>query len=72
MNTEQILIQPEISSGKASLTYTVKEIAELLKISQRKAYYLCNNTIDFKVFHLDRSIRVHKQSFDNWFNGFCG
>jgi hypothetical protein len=72
VNTEQIRIQPEISSGNAGLTYTVKEVANTLKISLRKAYYLCNNTADFKVFHLDKLIRVHKQSFDSWFNGICG
>ena len=67
MNTEQIL-QPATSSGNASLTYTVKDVAKALGISLRKAYNLCEATNDFKVFRFDRSIRVHKRSFDDWFN----
>lgn len=72
MNTEQTLIQPEISSGNAKLTYTVQEVAKALRISLRKAYTLCNSTDEFKVFRLDRSIRIHKQSFDSWFDRIGG
>ena len=67
MKMEQIL-QPATSSGNASLTYTVKDVANALGISLRKAYNLCSDTNDFKVFRFDRSIRVHKRSFDDWFN----
>ena len=72
MITEQIFVQPETSSGNTRLTYTVKEVAKALGISLRKAYYLCSSTNDFKVFRFDRSIRVHRQSFDEWFNAIGG
>ena len=49
------------------LVYRVDEIAQLLAISNRAAYNLCNTTKDFKVFRLGTSIRVSKQSFDDWF-----
>ena len=47
--------------------YEVEEIAQLLAISNRAAYNLCNTTKDFKVIRLGTSIRVSKQSFDDWF-----
>ena len=49
------------------LVYRVNEIAQLLAISNRAAYNLCNTTKDFKVIRLGTSIRVSKQSFDDWF-----
>ena len=51
----------------APLAYRVEEIAQLLAISNRAAYNLCNTTKDFKVIRLGTSIRVSKQSFDDWF-----
>jgi len=45
----------------------VEEIAQLLAISPRAAYNLCNTTKDFRVLHIGTSIRVNKQSFDSWF-----
>ena len=49
------------------LVYRVDEIAQLLAISNRAAYNLCNTTKDIKVIRLGTSIRVSKQSFDDWF-----
>ena len=49
------------------LVYRVEEIAQLLAISNRAAYNLCNTTKDFKVIRLGTSIRVSKQIFDDWF-----
>ena len=43
-------------------------LAQLLAISNRAAYNLCNTTKDFKVIRLGTSIRVSKQSFDDWFD----
>ena len=51
----------------APLVYRVEEIAQLLAISPRAAYNLCNTTKDFRVLRIGTSIRVNKQSFDNWF-----
>ena len=48
------------------LVYRVEEIAQLLAISPRAAYNLCNTTKDFRVLRIGTSIRVNKQSFDNW------
>ena len=49
------------------LVYRVEEIAQLLAISPRAAYNLCNTTKDFRVLRIGTSIRVNKQSFDSWF-----
>ena len=47
------------------LVYRVEEIVQLLAISPRAAYNLCNTTKDFRVLRIGTSIRVNKQSFDN-------
>ena len=49
------------------LVYRVEEIAQILAISSRAAYNLCKSTKDFKVICIGKSVRVNKQSFDNWF-----
>jgi hypothetical protein len=40
------------------LVYRVEEIAQLLAISSRAAYNLCNTTKDFRVLRIGTSIRV--------------
>ncbi|MCL2634453.1 MAG: helix-turn-helix domain-containing protein [Oscillospiraceae bacterium] len=74
MIAENLLIQPDEQqcnsrrhTKKGSMTYKVSEIAEMLKISKRTAYDFCNKTDEFKVVHIGRCVRVHKESFDNWF-----
>lgn len=50
-------------------TYTVEEISEILGVSIRKAYTICADTTLFKVMRLGkRCLRIHKESFDNWFD----
>ena len=56
-----------IAANHAPLVYRVEEITQLLAISPRAAYNLCNTTNDFRVLRIGTSIRVNKQSFDNWF-----
>jgi excisionase family DNA binding protein len=46
-------------------TYTVMEIMEILDVSRKKAYQLCNSD-NFKVVRVGKSIRVSKSSFDEW------
>ena len=46
-------------------TYSVDEVREILGISRRKAYELCNSDC-FKVLRIGRALRVSKASFDNW------
>ena len=41
----------------APLVYRVEEITQLLAISNRATYNLCNTTKDFKVIRLGTSIR---------------
>lgn len=54
-------------------TYTAEQVAEILGVSIRKAYYLCEHTKDFKVLRLGkRCLRIHKESFDKWFNEYSG
>ena len=49
-----------------TLVYTVEEIAQMLSISLRSAYNLCNSTTDFRVLRVGGSIRIPKDSFDAW------
>lgn len=46
-------------------TYTVAEVMEILDVSRKKAYELCNSGY-FKIVRIGRSIRVSKSSFDEW------
>ena len=46
-------------------TYTVLEIAALLRISKSKAYELCGQNL-FRIIRIGRSVRVSKVSFDEW------
>ena len=51
-------------------TYTAEQIAKILGVGIRKVYTLCETTNDFKVIHMGkRCLRIHKESFDKWFNG---
>ena len=55
-----------------SSTYTAEQVAVILGVSVRKAYNICESTTDFKVLRLGkRCLRIHKESFDKWFNE-CG
>ena len=49
----------------AKRTYTVAEVMDILGVSRKKAYELCNSD-SFKVVRIGRSIRVSKSSFDAW------
>ena len=54
---------PTDSLKAITLVYTVEEIAQMLSISLRSAYNLCNSTTEFRV---GGSIRVPKDGFDAW------
>jgi len=58
-------MEKDNSPGK-KFTYTPTEISVILGISKRSAYNLCNNTSDFKIIRIGRSVRVMKDSFDQW------
>ena len=57
---------PTNSPETTKLVYTVKEVAQMLAISQRAAYNLCNSTTEFRVLRAGGSIRIPKNSFDAW------
>jgi len=57
---------PTDSLKATKLVYTVKEIAQMLAISLRSAYNLCNSTTEFRVLRVGGSIRIPKDSFDAW------
>ena len=57
---------PTNSPETTKLVYTVKEVAQMLAISQRAAYNLCNSTTEFRVLRAGGSIRIPKDSFDMW------
>ena len=59
---------PTNSPETTKLVYTVKEVAQMLAISLRSAYNLCNSTTEFRVMRVGGSIRVLKNSFDAWLN----
>ena len=54
------------SPKTTKLVYTVEEIAQMLAISLRSAYNLCNSTTEFRVLRAGGSIRIPKDSFDAW------
>ena len=64
--SETPAVEPSDQTSKtvrhAPLVYRVEEIAQLLAISNRAAYNLCNTTKDFKVIRLGTSIRVSRAS----------
>ena len=63
-------VEPENRPHAATLkplVYRVDEIAQLLAISPRAAYNLCNTTKDFRVVRIGTSIRVNRESFEAWF-----
>ena len=69
MVTRTNAVKSPTNSPKAQkLVYTVKEVAQMLAISQRAAYNLCNSTTEFRVLRVGGSIRVPKDSFDAWLN----
>ena len=69
MVTQTNAVKSPTNSPKApKLVYTVKEVAQMLAISQRAAYNLCNSTTEFRVLRVGGSIRVPKDSFDAWLN----
>ncbi|MCC8026703.1 MAG: helix-turn-helix domain-containing protein [Clostridium sp.] len=53
------------NSTAGKRTYTVVEVMEILGVSRKKAYELCNSGC-FKIVRIGRSIRVSKSSFDEW------
>ena len=57
---------PTDSLKATTLVYTVEEIAQMLSISLRSAYNLCNSTTEFRVLRAGGSIRIPKDSFDTW------
>ena len=59
---------PTNSPETTKLVYTVKEVAQMLAISLRSAYNLCNSTTEFRVLRVGGSIRIPKDSFDAWLN----
>ena len=76
MEASGIVVPCEFSAKESSdkakaathdaLVYKVEEIAQILAISSRAAYNLCKSTKNFKVIRIGKSVRVNKQSFDNW------
>ena len=57
---------PTDSLKATTLVYPVEEIAQMLSISLRSAYNLCNSTTEFRVLRVGGSIRIPKDSFDAW------
>jgi excisionase family DNA binding protein len=66
-NNIKTTVTPTIptSDNAQKRTYTVTELANLLRISRSKAYDLCRQNL-FKVIKVGRSVRVSKLSFDEW------
>jgi len=56
-----------INEPEEKSTYTVAEIAEILRIGKSKAYELCDGK-NFRIIRIGKAIRVCKASFDAWFN----
>ena len=63
-------------TDNTNASYTVKDICRILNVSRTRAYEILNeiindkdNTPPYIVHKIGKLIRIHKQSFDNWFNG---
>lgn len=54
-----------INSYSGKRTYTVKEISDILGIGRTAAYKLVHSGV-FKTVQIGTTIRVSKQSFDEW------
>lgn len=69
MNTDNNkLNDTAITTGSTEkLTYTVAEISQMLQIGMTKAYALCNQGL-FRTIKIGKSLRISKQSFDEWLN----
>ena len=63
----------DICGKSVQRTYTASQVAEILGVSLRTAYNLCEKTKDFKVIRMGkRCLRIHKESFDKWFDSeYC-
>lgn len=59
-----------VGYSEPSRTYSVPEIAAILKISRTAAYDLCK-IAPFRTIKVGRAIRISKRSFDNWLDGMC-
>lgn len=59
----EIMLNQKVQANKK--TYTVAEIADMLGIGRTSAYNLVKEN-HFKVVKIGASIRVSKQSFDDW------
>lgn len=57
--------QMDVGFPMGKRTYSVDEVREILGISRRKAYELCNSDA-FRVIRIGRALRVSKASFDHW------
>jgi excisionase family DNA binding protein len=60
-----IMQSNNIDENTNKRSYTVNEIAALLQISKSKAYELCKQNI-FRIIKVGRSVRISKNSFDEW------
>ena len=54
-----------INSHSGKRTYTVKEISDILGIGRTAAYKLVHSGV-FRTVQIGTTIRVSKQSFDEW------
>lgn len=59
----------DITSPAGKRTYSVEEVKNILGISRRKAYDLCNSD-RFKVIRVGRILRISKASFDHWLDHY--
>ena len=64
MDTDKNIVQVSAEPGDKR-TYTVLEIADILRIGKSKAYELCDEGL-FRIIRIGRSVRVSKTSFDEW------
>ena len=60
-----------INSHSGKRTYTVKEISDILGIGRTAAYKLVHSGV-FKTVQIGSTIRVSKQSFDEWLDRVSG
>lgn len=64
----QALTAGELAVSEDKRTYTVREIQDILEISQPTAYALVNKGL-FHTIRVGGRIRISKKSFDEWLDG---
>ena len=66
LNYTKNILQTIPNNDKMEVVTQTNAVKQMLAISLRSAYNLCNSTTEFRVLRVGGSIRIPKDSFDAW------